>query len=53
MEEKKGGFSAEDKELIKAMMKKEEMEVRRTEITKYSKYVIFRQRRRTRRNWRV
>ena len=27
LEEKKGGFSAEDKELIKAMMKKEEMEV--------------------------
>ena len=28
VEEKKGGFSAEDKELIKAMMKKEEMEVK-------------------------
>ena len=32
VEEKKGGFSAEDKELIKAMMKKEEMEVRQSEI---------------------
>ena len=32
LEEKKGGFSAEDKELIKAMMKKEEMEVSNFDI---------------------
>ena len=39
VEEKKGGFSAEDKELIKAMMKKEEMEVLTEITTEYSKSI--------------
>merc|ERR1712192_75182 len=34
VEEKKGGFSAEDKELIKAMMKKEEMEAKKKDEKK-------------------
>ena len=41
LEEKKGGFSAEDKELIKAMMKKEEMEVHIIQDSiLHSKYVF-------------
>ena len=39
VEEKKGGFSAEDKELIKAMIKKEEMEVLTEITTEYSKSI--------------
>ena len=51
VEEKKGGFSAEDKELIKAMMKKEEMEVLTEITTEYSKSMyIFRPKRKTRRS---